>query len=211
MAPDVHLEVLPPAQQALWEKLQQKASFFSSHDFYLAGGTALALQLGHRQSVDFDFFSQQQGIAEPTEKAVGRIGPFLLRDKDDHTLHIEIQGVYISFIGAYQYPALEPRIESNGLQLASVTDIALMKLLAITHRATIRDYIDLAAIFKTGVSLSSLLEKSPEKYGPQFNPMVALRTLVAFQDIDQEMPNMLDQELARSWQEIIQATVRKLG
>lgn len=205
------LTILPTAQRALWDHLIKHAFFLQEHGYYLAGGTALALHIGHRQSVDFDFFSQQPHLGEITRAWLEKTTPpHIIRDTDEDTIHIEIENVKISFLSNYQYPLISPMVESNGIQLASIMDIGLMKLLSITHRATVRDYIDLAAIIQDHIPLSDLVATSVKKYGDGFNPMLSLRALVTFTDIEQEMPVMLNPTLIKSWQKILRDAVKNL-
>jgi hypothetical protein len=211
MTRKLHFAVLPDAQQTVWRVLVQRAAAFLNGGYYLAGGTALALQLGHRQSVDFDFFSQQPGLAGTMEEVLQPIPGFLVRDIEPDTLHAEIGGVKLSFIGAYRYPLLEQPLDVEGMRLAGLLDIGVMKLLALSHRATPRDYIDLAAILRAGCTLPDLLAACNRKYGDAFNPMVPLRALVSFQDIEGETPTMLDVQLASSWQDVLRSAVRAVG
>jgi hypothetical protein len=204
--PELHLATLPPAQRSLWEVLAAHA--LRESGYYLAGGTGLALQLGHRQSVDFDFFSQQSSLVERTEAWLKQIPGYVTRDIERETLHAEVTGVKVSFIGAYKYSLVEPAVEGGGIPIAGLQDIGLIKLLAVTHRATPRDYIDLAALFQHGCSLSQLVEASTRKFGATFNPMVPIRALTAFEDIEGEMPIVLDDTLGLSWKETLRAAVR---
>lgn len=209
--PDLHFDILPAEQRTLWDVLLERAAFLRENDYYLAGGTALALQLGHRQSVDFDFFSQKPDRAAETQKELQKIPGYVTREIDRQTIHADVSGVKLSFIGNYVYPLLHGPLESQGIQIADILDIALMKLVAISHRATPRDYIDLAAILRSGHSLSDLLSASKQKYGDSFNTMIPLRALTSFDDLEGEMPILLDKSLASSWQEILRQAVRKVG
>lgn len=208
---ELHLSILPEAQRLVWDVLTEHASHFHESDYYLAGGTALALQLGHRQSVDFDFFSQKASLADLTEAWLQPISGFHIRDIDRDTLHADIDSVKLSFIGAYKYPLIEEPLVFQGIRLAGVLDIALMKLLAISHRATPRDYIDLAAILQRGHSLADLLAACTRKYGPTFNTMIPLRALTSFGDLEEEMPVLLQENLAATWPDIIRQAVRSVG
>ncbi len=209
--PELQFSILPAVQQELWKALTNQASMLRDGGWYLAGGTALALQLGHRRSVDFDFFSTKQGEAPGVVQWLEPMPGFFLRECDRDTIHAEIDGVKLSFIGAYRYPLLEKPLESKEMQLASLTDIGLMKLLAISHRAAPRDYIDIAAIIQAGGSLKNLLALSKEKYGNSFNPMIPLRALTSFDDLEGETPVILDPHLASSWKEIIKEAVKELA
>lgn len=200
-----HLDVLPPAQRELWKKLSASRSHLAHLGFYLAGGTALALQIGHRQSVDFDFFSQQKNTAAALVPWLDTKTDLVVRDRDADTFHIEWEGVFISFIGAYKYPLITSPVGSETeLPVASLTDIGLMKLHAIQDRASIRDYLDLAIIFRDYLPLRTLLDRLSDKYGPTFNPLLSLRALASWQDINEEMPVVLDVTLAAAWKKIIQ-------
>lgn len=209
--PNFHLEVLPQRQLQLWEKLDPSAAALHDLHLYLAGGTALALQIGHRQSLDFDFFSQQPAIAETISEWLQQFPDFLVREADAHTLHAEISGVKVSFIGNYKYPLVAEGLSIGKIQVASILDIGLMKLLAITHRATFRDYIDLAAIVRDHVPLAQLLEMSSQKYGAHFNVMMSLKALVSFEDLDPEMPTLLDKQLGNSWPAILTQAVKQIA
>lgn len=211
---NIHLTVLPASQRQVWDILQKDTflSVLESYDLYLAGGTALALQLNHRQSHDFDFFSQQTDIsAHLLETALRCFESVIVRDQDRHTLHIEVQGVKCSFIGNYQYKRIEDLNTVNKIQLASPIEIGLMKLLAITHRATVRDYIDLAVIIRDVCPLKKLLDISQEKYGKQFNTFLVLKTLVSFDELDSDMPTLIDNSIENTWQEILTSGAGKIA
>ncbi|MEK7218679.1 MAG: nucleotidyl transferase AbiEii/AbiGii toxin family protein [Patescibacteria group bacterium] len=205
---DLHLEVLRKPQRALWELFQGNPAVLRDHGFTLAGGTALALQIGHRESQDFDFFSQERGI-EPVRTWLERLPGFLSREMDADTVHGELGGVKVSFIAGYRYPPVMPPVAAGALSLTHIEDIALMKMMALTHRAALRDYIDLAAIMRSRKTLSSLLGKSREKFGDRFNVALALRAMVHFGDLDGEMPVLLDAALASSWQDILRNAVKE--
>lgn len=186
-----------------------RADKLNELDFYLAGGSALALQIAHRQSVDLDFFTQTKDIAERVFDWLREIPGFTAREMNAQTIHGDIGGVKISMIGGYKYPLIEDTVLADGIRLASMRDIGAMKLLAITHRAALRDYIDLAVIIRDYLSLEALLEANTKKHGAAFDAMIPLRALVAFEDIDSELPRLLDTTLADSWQKIITDAVKQ--
>jgi len=163
--------------------------------FYLAGGTALALQIGHRISTDLDWFSTSLKLNENDRDQIryelATQVQFEVVMERDGSLITRVQGVDVSFI--YQHhPLLESTAEFEGIQLASPTDIGLMKLAAIISRGTRRDFIDLYCL-RDIVSLDSLLERAPEKYfdRPSFLA-IALRALTYFDDAElQAMPKTL--------------------
>lgn len=152
-------------------------------DFYLAGGTALALQIGHRISIDFDFFSikriDTKKIYQIFEKEFGSSSlKKILEDKDTLTF-ILYKDIKISFF-YYPYPVGD-LIETEYLRLASINDIACMKFSAITGRSEIKDYVDLYFILRS-LSLEKLLKYSSKKY-PDLDRNLILKSLVYFEDI----------------------------
>jgi predicted nucleotidyltransferase component of viral defense system len=156
-------------------------------DFYLAGGTALALQIGHRDSIDFDFFSEKK---VDTKKLFEKIrvvfvGQKVVKVQDElNTLTVLIdKSVKLSFFG-YNYSLLEELINEPNLKLASVLDIASMKLIAITSRASNKDYIDLYYLLQD-ISLKDLLDKTSKKF-PEVDRNLVLKSLVYFADIEIE-------------------------
>ncbi|MFH1233640.1 MAG: nucleotidyl transferase AbiEii/AbiGii toxin family protein [Patescibacteria group bacterium] len=156
-------------------------------DFYLGGGTALALQIGHRDSNDFDFFSRQD---INTKKLFERLrelfkGHTLLNIQEEpNTLTVLIDdAIKISFF-THKYKLIKETINDENLSLASVEDIGCMKLSAITGRANNKDYIDIYFILKC-FSLSDLLENARIKYS-ELERNLILKSLVYFEDITHE-------------------------
>jgi len=156
-------------------------------NFYLAGGTALALQIGHRDSVDFDFFSPEDLNTKELFERLREIfkGHTLLNiQEESNTLTVLIDhAIKISFF-TYKYKLLKETIIDGNLSLASIEDIGCMKLSAITGRATNKDYIDLYFILKR-LSLSDLLGYAHVKY-PGLERNLVLKSLVYFEDITED-------------------------
>lgn len=207
--PKLHLEVFPPNQRRLWDKLRSHAKFLRDRGYYLAGGSGLALQMGHRQSLDFDFFSTQKALSLSTQEWLQGFTTLIPRDINIDTFHGEADGVKVSFISGYRYKTVEPSVSGQDIPVAGLTDIGLMKLLALTHRAALRDYLDLAVLLRGTLDLRKLLKASKKKYGTRFNEMVLLRALVTFGDIEMEMPVLLDRSLEASWKKILCDAVKK--
>lgn len=157
------------------------------NDFYLAGGTALALQIGHRDSMDFDLFREEDIDTEKLFEKLRQVfkGHILLKIQEEvNTLTILIdESIKLSFF-TYKYKLIEKAINDENLTLASITDIGCMKLSAITGRATRKDYIDLFFILKT-LPLSKLLDKAHEKYS-ELDRNLILKSLIYFEDVTQE-------------------------
>ena len=156
-------------------------------DFYLGGGTALALQIGHRDSVDFDFF--KEGEIE-TQKLFNDLEEFFDRrhllkvQEERNTLGLIVDdSIRLSFFG-YKYKLIKELIDEENLNLASVEDIGCMKLSAITGRASNKDYIDLYYILQNN-RLADLLEKAAEKF-PDLDRNLILKSLVYFEDVNLE-------------------------
>ncbi len=172
-------------------------------DFYLAGGTALALQIGHRVSTDLDWFSATNRLLHPDREAICRIlsaaGQFEVVSEQDGLLFTRLFGVEVSFIFQH-HPLLEQTVKYRGVHLASPTDIGLMKLAAVNSRGTRRDFVDLYCL-RGIVSLDKLLELAPRKYAdrPSFLA-IAVRALAYFEDAEQQpMPEML---IPVEWDEV---------
>lgn len=174
----------------------------SAKGFYLAGGTALAIHLSHRISVDLDWFT-------PTSFADGMILAQSLRNSDisfeieqvsPGTLHGSVNGVRVTFL-QYQYPLLKPIEHWNEMScpLASLEDLACMKLSAVAQRGARKDFCDIYALGKNVFSLSQMLGFYQKKFSIRDIGSV-LYGLVYFDDAESErMPRML---LDVSWREI---------
>ena len=173
----MHYEVLDKKRQALLPAL---GAF--KEDFYLAGGTALALQIGHRVSVDFDFFTERDfETAELYERIQKVFGEVPRTQESSGTLAIVVQNdVRVSFM-EYHYPLLGTCVDTEHLRLASISDIGCMKLSTIVSRAELKDYVDLFFIFKQ-ISLTQLFIDLFKKM-PSLDQNFVLKALVSFEDI----------------------------
>lgn len=172
-----------------------------SEDFYLAGGTALALQLGHRRSVDLDFFSQTKDVPTLIEPLLVSLAQFepQLADSSWGNLVFLARGVRVGFYG-YGYNLLQPPLKVEGIQLASVEDIGLMKLDAILGRAGRKDFIDLYEICKYH-PLRELLDLAPRKYpGVRDFETQVVKRLVYFERAEIDIsPSML---VPANWEKV---------
>lgn len=181
------------ASNIYWDILDQKRQailpFFDyfKEDFYLAGGTGLALHLGHRDSIDFDFFSLNPFKTNELFRNVEQVfaGHQLVKtQEEDNTLTIVVDDtVKISFF-SYHYQLLLPLIETEYLKIASIEDIGSMKLSAITSRSVLKDYVDLYFILQR-INLARLLQLTQQKL-PTIDSNLILKSLVYFEDIQQE-------------------------
>jgi hypothetical protein len=177
------LDILPPAQRALWAELDATPDHFT-----LSDGTALALRLGHRPSVDFDFFSRMP--FDPA--ALAREIPYLAGAETvqvvGHTLTCRVERggpVLVSFFGNLGLGEVAPReiAEGSEVHVASLLDVAGTKALTVQQRAQARDYIDIDALIRHGIDLPQLLAAGAVVYGRSFNPLITLKALSYFDDV----------------------------
>ena len=191
-----HAEVISPEVAQTARRL---ASLEIVPDFYLADGTALALHLGHRRSVDLDFFSavpfsEQALIA--TVQTLGDVSVFLVSPR---TVYLHLTGTKVSFIG-YDYPLLFPCGSFQALAVADVRDIACMKLSALASRGSRRDFVDLYVVAQQ-YGLPQVLALFQRKFAQaNYSIMHILKSLVYFADAEKEpMPDML---VPLSWEQV---------
>jgi hypothetical protein len=193
------LDILPAAQRLLWDELTGVPP-----DFTLYGGTAIALHLGHRNSVDFDFFTVQ--AFNPAE--LYRDIPFLhdativQQAKNTLTCLVDRSGpVKISFFGLPHIRQIEaPHVAAdNRIAVASLLDLAGMKAAVVQQRPEAKDYVDLDAIMGAGISLPVALSAAQFIYGPSFNPQITLKALSYFDDGDlQALPEDMKSRIVRA-------------
>lgn len=179
----MHIEILDDKRKDILPLLS-----FTRDNFYLAGGTALAFQIGHRDSVDFDFFTDLDFDIDEL------FDSFITSFKDHkivktstakNTLYILIDdSIKVSFM-KYQYPLIEDLIETEYFKIASIEEIACMKFLAITSRQAMKDYVDLFFILKS-FNLEDLLKLSEVKFSGQLDRNLILKSIAYFDDIEQE-------------------------
>ena len=196
-----HKEVI---SQTAWETLKRIHNISVLDSFYLAGGTGLALNLGHRHSYDFDFFNPEFFNEDMLLQKMQGLENLEIVSKEKHTLHLNINGIKISFLG-YKYPLLFPlndmKIGNNSiLKIADVREIACMKISAISSRGSKRDFIDLYMVAKE-ISLSELIALYKRKYSlTPHNNVHIFKSLIFFDDAEDEpMPDML---IPLSWKTV---------
>ena len=188
----MHEKILPEGSKVLlaWLDKNAAADFF---DWTLAGGTGLALWLGHRISKDFDFFCTEGMDLNLLHGLFGRYGPYETLQEAKNTLTVLASGTKISFF-QIRDPFLFERTSHRFFFLADIRDIALMKLIAISGRGSRRDFVDLYMILRSGQGLQDYFRHLPEKYGSgRVNMYHILKSLTYFEDAEQEpMPTMLE-------------------
>lgn len=193
-----HISILPAPQQRLWRELSEVPEHF-----ILYGGTAIALHLGHRASIDFDFFSEKtfdpavlrstipfMRAAEITQQAPNTLTGIVDRDGP----------VKVFFLGLPDLKRLRPPhvVEENGLKVASLTDLAGTKAHVVQARAEARDYIDIDALIQKGsIALPTSLAAARAIFGPGFNPQITLKALSYFDEGNvRDIPNEMKSRLA---------------
>lgn len=183
------MEILPPAQRRLWSELNQVVNL----GFVLYGGTAVALRLGHRASVDFDFFCEKPLDREAIKAACPFVeqSTVIQDDRNSWSLLVpygdsERNHVKVSFFGTIGFGRVgEPDFtEDSVLQVASLDDLMATKVKVVLQRAEAKDYRDIAAMATAGVSLSRGLAAARAIFGPNFQPSESLKALVYFSDGD---------------------------
>ncbi|MBU4332533.1 nucleotidyl transferase AbiEii/AbiGii toxin family protein [Patescibacteria group bacterium] len=175
-------EILSKSQKEILETL----SFFKKYKFYLAGGTALALQIGHRTSVDFDFYKETKIrplilLSEFKKNFINtKIKITEATSSDFRTVirNVDLTAFY------YPYPLIRDFVKFSDINLASVEDITAMKIIAIVQRGRQRDFFDIYYLLKR-YTLGQILEFVQEKH-PEYDIYTCLRALIYFQDADGE-------------------------
>ena len=208
-----HWEALTPVTRDAFHLLG-RLGFINR--FYLAGGTGLSFHLGHRFSVDLDFFSAEANSVGNDERSALRS---LL---DDPTLEITFdkdstfvatwRGVGVSFFRLNLYPVVKPPLLLDGIPLARVEEIGAMKLAAIIDRGTRKDYVDLYFILQR-VSLDSLFRVAAVKYAKVRSfPVSATRALSYFDAAESlPMPQMIDKTPWSKMEKFLEAKAIEVG
>lgn len=179
-------ESLYPKTKQVLELLLRK-SFLKN--FYLAGGTALALHLGHRKSIDLDFFASKKDYPkiERLNIELKEFNPKII-SQSEGTLDVIINDVKVSFL-EYDYPLLETIVKADDfkeLSMASVLDIACMKITAISSRGSKKDFVDMYFILQN-IKFDIVLKAFYEKYkGVNYSQFHILKSLLYFEDAEKD-------------------------
>lgn len=205
----IYWEILNKPQKEVLPKL----SFLHDLEAYLAGGTALALQLGHRTSIDFDFYAPQHFKSGTLIKTIKKTSPELkikiIRDADDTFEAVLNNRVKLSLF-YYDYKLLKKVINIGNVAIISLEDIAAMKLIAISQRGKRRDFIDFYYLLKI-FDLRQIMEATEKKY-PEFDLYHGLRGLLYFKDADDDLEinriKIFDKKL--SWKKVKREIEKKV-
>lgn len=198
----LHISTVEPSTLELLKKLQQLPIL---RDTRLVGGTALALQLGHRKSIDLDFFGQVDVSSQDLQEALRAIGTLTVL-KESKNIHIYVlNGIKIDIVN-YTYPWLDDVVCDNNIRLASPKDIAAMKITAIIGRGTRKDFADIYFLLRR-YSLKFILDCYQQKY-PDSSTFMAMKSLAYFDDAEEEpMPYMFADI---TWEEIKKSILKHL-
>jgi hypothetical protein len=181
------MDILPTAQRQLWPELKAAAEL----GFVLYGGTAIAVRLGHRASVDFDFFSEKPLDRDAIKAAFSFVEQSTTRKDERNTWVLDVPDpggshVQVAFFGALSFGRVgEPDFtDDNVLQVASLDDLMASKVKVVLQRAEAKDYRDIATMLNAGVSLPRGLSAARLFFGQNFQPSESLKALVYFNDGD---------------------------
>lgn len=184
----MHPEAIDEKTRRVLEKIAESGI---AQNFYLAGGTALAIQLGHRKSVDLDWFSIGNFSNGELKNKLATLGKFTLTGEEPGTIHGILDGIKTSFFH-YDYPLLYSPVKFEKINLADKRDISAMKIDAVSSRGSKKDFIDLYFLLEE-YDLKNLIGFFEKKYsGLNFNKLHILKSLIFFNDADSEpLPVML--------------------
>jgi hypothetical protein len=200
-------KILQVSQRAVWPELAEVPKHF-----VLYGGTGLALRLGHRASVNFDFFSSEQVIPGELLQSLMLLKNAKIIQNVNQTLSVIVDRngpVKLSFFGNLDIGRVgTPDQTPDGvLHVASILDLAGTKAAVVTQRSESKDYIDLLAIINSGISLHTAMAAARSIYGEQYNPMITVKSLTYFGDGDlhkltSQQKNRLIQCATAHWPEL---------
>ena len=175
-------------------------------DVRLVGGTALALQLGHRTSVDLDFFGRINADSEELRDILREVGRVEVASVSKNINIFWINGVKVGMVN-YPYPWLDLPIVEDGVRLASLNDIAAMKVSAIVNRGTKKDFIDLYTLL-----LHFALDESLDMYSRKYSDgslFIVMKSLTYFDDAETDpMPNVLNDTTWETVKDFLRKVVR---
>jgi Nucleotidyl transferase AbiEii toxin, Type IV TA system len=207
------VDILPGAQRRLWPELGG-----TPRDFTLYGGTAIALRLGHRQSIDFDFFAQTSFEPDALLKKIPYLKGAVIRQSSPNTLTTTVSRggpVQVSFFGDLNLGQVEAPdvIKDPDLAIASLIDLAGTKAKVIIQRVEPRDYIDIDALMnKGGIPLANMLAAASVIFGPQVNPLDALKAIAYHEDPAlADLSDQVKRDLAKAVQDVDPENLPKLN
>lgn len=200
----MHTETLAPNTNKVFHKL---GSLEMIKSFYLSGGTALALQLGHRESEDLDLFSNEEFDPQLLQQQLEISFKLSAISQDQGTLNCYADEVKLQFLH-YPYKLISPTTLWNNIDLSSVEDIACTKLITISSRGSKKDFIDLYFILQI-YSLDDLFIMLNKKYSEaNYNLLHILKSLVYFETAEEQPLPKMHKDI--SWSEVKKTITSKV-
>jgi hypothetical protein len=194
-----HWEVISMEMRHLLAAIGQQ--HYASH-FYLAGGTALSLQIGHRRSVDFDFFAEADEVKDQrADEIIRSLDSFSIQviERTLGNFVLLVDNIRIGFF-SYGYPLINPAVQLENVALASIPDIGLMKCDALITRGSRKDFYDLFHIAGS-IPLADLLQLGSKKYPPFRDfPLMVLESMTLFDNADRDFQPLLFKSIP--WEEV---------
>ncbi|MBU1210961.1 MAG: nucleotidyl transferase AbiEii/AbiGii toxin family protein [Alphaproteobacteria bacterium] len=195
------LDILPAPQRALWPELAQIPEVFT-----LWGGTAIALHLGHRTSIDFDFFTDADIDLAAVLASIPLLTGAQIPQREPHTVTAIVERggpVKLSFFvvpGVLNPSQHRLQAPDNGVHIAALIDLAATKVKVVCDRAEKKDYLDIDAILRlSDIQLAEALATARLVYGDQFAPLPSLKALTYFGDGNlPELPDDVRQRLVEA-------------
>lgn len=199
----LHYETIHPGTLDLLRKIQSLEMF---KDVRLVGGTALALQLGHRKSVDLDFFGRVDASLQEIALELSAFASVSPLSESRMMRFLIVDGVKVDVVN-YPYSWIDEPVIEDGVTLAGIKDIAAMKLSAITNRGTRKDFVDYYFLLKL-FSFDELINLYVQKY-PDAQIFTTLKSLTYFNDAEQDpLPLMMS---SLNWEDVKSAIVAEVG
>ncbi|HDY73423.1 MAG TPA: hypothetical protein ENH86_02520 [Candidatus Jorgensenbacteria bacterium] len=203
----MHLEVLTEKGKEIFSRLDR------FNKFYLAGGTALALQIGHRASIDFDLFSkkeiQKDFLSEIEEAFPGENISVVVNNPDEVTVFVS--ETKVTFL-KYPFPLIYDLVNYESVNLATIKEIAGIKAYTIGRRGSFKDYVDLYFILSEKYfSLNEIIDVAEKKYGSDFNSRLFLEQLLYLEDItDTEIVFLKDSVDKKELRKFFEEEIKKI-
>jgi len=194
-----NLAVLPESQRALWPSLSQVPP-----GFVLYGGTALALRLGHRQSVDFDFFTSRPFSPVALQAAIPFLQGRVVGQSEPNTLSVWVRplpkerAVKISFFGGIGFPVIDrpDRPDPRGVVIASLRDLAGTKAKVINERVELKDYLDIATLLDAGLTLPEIVAAAVAIFPGEVDYISTMSAITYFEEGEaRSFPELLKKKL----------------
>ena len=196
----LHLSTIAPSTLVLLKELMKIEEFNSLR---LVGETSLALQIGHRKSIYLDLFGEIKFEKLSIEKIFSSFSIVKPLNRSKYINSFMIDNIKVDFVD-YSYPRIDSLFEEKGIRMATVKDIAAMKLAAITNRGSRKDFVDIYFLLKT-YSLHEMIQFFNEKYrdGSEY---LALKSLIYFEDAENDFSVEMMEDV--SWEEV-KSTISK--